>query len=70
MNAILEVGILTLLIVIRTGTRAVESSGEGLLSDLLLYTLLALLGIWLTAGGPWLFARLRLSDARSGSTPE
>lgn len=58
-----------LLILVGVGIEVIEGSADGLASDVLLYGLLALLGAWLTAGGPWLFGILRLSDAGSASAP-
>jgi membrane-associated phospholipid phosphatase len=55
------------LLVIYLGLRAVFPAGDSLVPYLLRYVRFALVGLWISAGAPWLFVKLRL--ARNGNPP-
>ncbi len=60
-------GMALLLLLVGLGRLPIEGSGEGFARDLMIFSLVAALGLWLTAGAPWLFSLVRLSDAGPSS---
>ncbi|HSR32257.1 MAG TPA: hypothetical protein VLY63_16975, partial [Anaerolineae bacterium] len=58
------VGVLVV-ILLYAGTKAVFPSGDTLLPAGFRFLRYALVGFWVAGGAPWLFARLRLTEARA-----